>query len=224
MGLPRRRGSVDSCGLGCGLGGVRSIVRRTSSSWGSESGMGDLPDGVELLTTISLALANWSSVELELTVLFKAISELHNHKKANALFDGIISFEIRVGICDRLMAFEKIDPIEGEMWARMSAKLTKYYKKRHELAHFSIIEQNGVHKLTPFVTVEKLIDGFQTTLDTQQVIDRADKFKDLQKAVAWFSNRALVRHGFRESPQQEEPERPLVAQLRELAVLNLARR
>src|SRR5690242_15628672 len=92
----------------------------------------------ELWRNIGMALSTWSAVEIILSDLFANMVEMKNGNKAHALFATIISFETRLQVLDRLMTYEGVDPVEMEMWARMSARLSRYYKKRHELAHFGI--------------------------------------------------------------------------------------
>jgi hypothetical protein len=70
MGLPRRRGSVDSFGLGCGLGGVRSIVRNTSSSLGTVFSM-RIPSETmdQVATEIGRSSYWWGNIEYTLQSL-----------------------------------------------------------------------------------------------------------------------------------------------------------
>ena len=91
----------------------------------------------ELFNMLGWCLSVWSQVEMQMTALFVSISGMPENR-AVILFDGIISFEIRLSILDRLMALEAVSEVEREMWNRMSTRMSKAYKQRHELAHFSV--------------------------------------------------------------------------------------
>ena len=177
----------------------------------------DYPPGeTSLLRAVGAALSNWSLVELQLSGLFCNLSRIEQ-RQARAIFDGIISFEVRLGICDRLMAFQPVSELEAEMWTRLSARLSKFYKKRHELAHFSVLHSDsGAVAIAPFLT-SAAIGGKVRELSTDQIRERSGKFIELHMAVHWFATRAF--HGSSrppaESPDPQEP--PLVPRLRDAA-------
>lgn len=164
-------------------------------------------------------------VELGLSALFVTLSGMQQNK-AHAAFDGIISFEVRLGLVGRLMSFEEADEIETEMWHRMSARLTKFYKKRHELAHFTLFQDDeGPPMIAPFLTFEKIFAERSTRLGLEQVRERAVKFIELHMALTWFNFRVMYRHSKPEEPRRPDPpEPPLVPQLRDAAILILEER
>src|SRR3954468_25002072 len=90
-----------------------------------------------LLSAVGSALSLWSFVELRLSSLFSTISGLEDEKKAHIMFAAVVSFEARLAMCDRLMELEDQPDLEKEMWNKFSARMSKFYKKRHALAHFS---------------------------------------------------------------------------------------
>src|SRR5262245_49679864 len=100
----------------------------------------------DLLLAVGHALRTWGMFELMLAQLFGMLSDYSDYKKAYAIFETIISFETRVDILDALMALEGLTPLEHETWRRFSSKIRKNHKKRHELAHFSVL--NYVHQET----------------------------------------------------------------------------
>jgi hypothetical protein len=159
--------------------------------------MTDNPGAV--FTNLGVALSTWGQVEINLTGVFVQISEMKNVRKAIALFDGIINFELRLMILDRMMAHEAVDEVEREMWNRFSARLSKAYKKRHELAHFSLVG-NQQHELciSPFLSIDKLYeagDGHVKSLTARQIQVRGARFIELANGVHWFMSQAARRHG-----------------------------
>lgn len=179
------------------------------------------------LASIARSLSRWTSVEFLLGWLFTVLADIENQKKARAVFDGIISLEIRLSIIDRLMAFEEIDELEAEMWARLSARISKLYKKRHELAHFGLggsgPDETAKPEIVPFQTFDTFVSGTGRHLNREQIIERGEKFLELCGPLMWFITRAAHRRK-PESPPPTGEEPPLVARLRELATRTLAER
>lgn len=175
----------------------------------------------QLLCAIALTLASWSRVEGRLLDLFRAISETRNVGKADALFDGIISFEIRLGICNRLMALEKSSEVEQRMWAKLSERLTKGYKRRHELAHFGLLPSGNEIQVVPFPTTSNILSGRYKALTLSQVEKRRESFYGLHDAVKWFELTAMGRHKLFGIDRPPPPEPPLIVHIRGLASQNL---
>jgi len=147
-----------------------------------------------LLSGVGGALANWSMVELQMGLLFTILSDIPDRDKAVAIFDGVISFDTRLAILDRLMRFETdLSETEAEMWTRLSQRLSKFYKKRHELAHFSLSESGGKLAIAPFLTYEKLFNKSVRYLSVEQVAERGEKFTELESALSWFMVRVCQR-------------------------------
>jgi hypothetical protein len=150
-------------------------------------------DEKNLLACVGQALGNWSAIELQLAIVFGHASQMPK-EKARALFDGIISFDIRMSILDTIMALEQVDEIEAEMWRRMSARLTRLYKKRHEVAHFIVINDPDALKIGPFVSYDKIHRGAVKRLTIAEISARSKKFAQQVHLVSWFALRALERH------------------------------
>lgn len=188
------------------------------------SDIDDLPSDTDLLTAIGRALAEWSLVEINLCQFFCSIAESKNDRKAVAIFDSIISFEVRISVCDRLMEMEDAPELDKEIWRKLSRRISKAYKKkRHPLAHFSIIYYNiGTVHILPFLTNEKIQTGNVRTISLEEINFSAEHFTDLIWALGWFTDRALARHSRRKKDRERHIEEPrYVAQLRELATLSL---
>jgi hypothetical protein len=188
--------------------------------------MDELTPPDDLLKAVGAGLSSWSLVEIQLANLFGMISDMRDSNKAAALFSTIVSFEARLAVIDRLMTFETVDEVEAEMWIRMSAKLSKGYKKRHEMAHFSVDrDKRDQPVISPFLTLDRLFSDNKAQLSLSQLLERCQKFIDLHMAVHWFTTRAFFRRGLPEERQQQPTqEPPLVPQLRELAIQILEER
>jgi hypothetical protein len=183
----------------------------------------DEEEHVGILVAVGAALGAWSKVESRLNLLFGVISGIHLRAKAGAVMDAIISFEARLAVCDRLMSLDiKDDPLELEMWARLSAKLRKFYLKRHEIAHFTLVvsqRKDGSHfpQISPFFSYEKWVTDKAKFLDQKQIEERLLKFLDIQDAMQWFVGRALARAKPKKYPMPDDEEPPLIVHIRELA-------
>ena len=186
--------------------------------------MDDEPSNTKLLNAVGMALALWSAVEMHLCALFRTISDMKSKDRASAMFDSIINFEIRLVIISNLMETEDVDPVEAEMWRRLSRKLAASYKKRHEVAHFSIRMRGGEPHAAPFLTHTRLWVTGETLLGADEIEERARKFTLLARAITWFNIRAVHRRTPADKDQPAAPvEEPFVLQLRELAIQSLAK-
>lgn len=188
--------------------------------------MSEPPKNDAILRSIGAALHNWSLVELELATLFANLMGFDGMRKAHAIFGVIISFETRIAICDRLVALDARDEADVELWAKLSARLSKFYKKRHELAHFSLAKSDTDSMIVPFMTTDHNPDKLQRRLKRADIQERSRKFAELRDAVSWFARYFVLRRTGQQGEARiaalEEP--PLVPQLRELAALSLAKR
>lgn len=185
----------------------------------------------DLLLAAGKALQVWGGLEILISKMFATISDIPGQQKGSAVCDSVISFETRMDMLDVLMKFETIEPLELETWLRFSAKLRKKYKKRHELAHFSIFtmhrgspqdETSTVYTLSPFLTYGSLINGEIRHLSAEQIRERAASFRELTQALTWFECEASARRGF--PGGNRWPVSPLIVRLRELAAQILEER
>jgi hypothetical protein len=189
--------------------------------------MTKIPNNDSVLRSVGAALHNWSLVELQLSSLFATISNTMEQSRAHALFAAILSFDARLAVCDRLMRFETLSELDREMWVKMSARISKYYKKRHELAHFTLDYTTNVARISPFYTQDKFISETERYLTEDEIRSRSNKFVEIHMAVGWFNTQAFLRRqsGARKLPPEPSPEEPiLVPRLRELATLSLEER
>ena len=183
------------------------------------------PDYDTVLRAVGAALHNWSLIELQLSNLFSVISDPRDQRKAHAVFAAVLSFDARLAICDRLMDLEEADELEKEMWTKLSARISKYYRKRHELAHFTLNHGAQSPAIQPFYTVEKWAFDKVRYLSEEEIRERSRKFIELAQALPWFGAQAFQRRGPSQQPLEPKPEEPpLVPRLRELATQSLEER
>ena len=149
---------------------------------------------------------------------------MDNDRVSHAIFGAIVSFEVRLAICDRLISLQKIPEEDKELWRRMSYKLRGLYKKRHGVAHFTIHAKNA--EISPFLTMDKLRTGEGlSTLNIDQVMERATKFIDMRDALKWFGPYVILTRTGRQEGRLKELEEPrLIPHFRELAAQSLAKR
>jgi hypothetical protein len=143
----------------------------------------------EYATAVGFALHSWSVVEEAMLRLFIALSDSPEHK-AKAAFLAIHSFETRLDVCHALIGLNKHTAPEQSLWNRLYARLRKFYKKRHEIAHFAFINATRVRNGKPTQSLS-LVPFWPTRtgehgLSLFEINERSRKFEDLAQAVYWF--------------------------------------
>lgn len=160
----------------------------------------------ELANAIGHALSAWTGVELAMDDLFTEISGL-DHAKARILTATIISFDTRLAICSAFMdaepAMEEVLPI----WHKVALKLSKGYKSRHHVAHFTFLSTTKDDKVSvtvaPYFSVGRALLGKTTEIGIPEIQHKQARFEELKSAVHWFwAFRLRQKHGI-EGPQLE---------------------
>lgn len=176
---------------------------------------------MELHCNVSLALAQWALIEHNIYILFNAIADVPK-LQSRAIFSTIVDFRTRLSVIDSLYALEEADDQEKAMWLKMSARIRKYYSKRHELAHGSPSIRGEPLRWMPMPSPHTLAANEHHGLSAQEISDRCDRFVEIFEAVAWFTERADLRRrevAINRPQQSEEP--LLIPRLRELAIRSL---
>ena len=179
-----------------------------------------------ILLAVGQALRQWSAVEVGLAGIFAILADIPDPMKAHRIIDAIVSFDARLDVVDALMSEEALTPLELETWKRAAAKLKKQYKKRHELAHFSIVNtiSNGKDniRLSPFLTYGQFLRDELRYLTVPEIDARRKGFGELVAALMWFQAEAGKRRVPR--PSNPMPEPPLIVRLKESATQILEER
>lgn len=139
----------------------------------------------------------WSGVEAVLTTLFVT---LHDRvpddweDPLRATFEAVISFDVRLSM---LMATVNADHRCGEYrepFTSLKNKLTRSYKQRHEVAHFTLVghgmEGPGIPGLTikPFFTMASFLKQTgKPVLTVKDIKARAISFHDLATRIHWHT-------------------------------------
>jgi hypothetical protein len=173
-----------------------------------------------LMSAVGLTLHAWSQVESAMSQLFWHVSGTDDMHKAEAIFDTIVSFETRIAVLDAVTACEdQLSDEEKLIWASLSSRLRKFYRKRHEVAHFGISSPEDMiygTRITPFFTWGKARAKTNKYLNHDQIMARANAFASASRAVGWFTSIMLQRRLPSEDgePPPQEPE--LILHIREL--------
>lgn len=179
----------------------------------------------EYATAVGFALHAWSLIEFALAQLFEALSGINPVRKANAAFFAIVSFETRLDVCHALIRFGSFSRMEKEIWDLLYERLRKFHKKRHRLAHYTILDTIKVSRgkrtetvsLVPFYPANRK----DSKLSVKEINERAEKFNELAYAVRWFWQLETSKQV---QPQGSRPPvTDLVRQLHLLAVQNRAK-
>ena len=172
---------------------------------------------VGLLANVGLALTQWSMVEHQVYILFNAIADMPK-LRSRSTFAAIIDFRTRLSVVDALYALEAADELEQAMWLKMSARIKKFYKKRHEIAHGMPTKEGKRWRWIPLPTPHTVAANERHGLTQQEISDRCDRFLEITEALAWFIDRADVRRGSSEPSHLQQTKEPLlISRFRELA-------
>jgi hypothetical protein len=173
-----------------------------------------------LMAEVGNTLNSWSTVETGMGLLFNSLTGPANINKSYAIFDAVVSFEVRVAVLDAAIELEPLfTEEEREVWACLSARLRKLYKKRHEVAHFTIKEKldpQNASAISPFFSWNKELRSTAKFLTAAQIRERADKFDQAALAVTWFNGILQPRVIPPKAPTQPLPIPALIVRIREL--------
>ena len=94
----------------------------------------------ELLIAVGDCLEAWTAVEIELTKLFMVLNGVRRDAFSHpirAAYEVVISLEVRIAM---IVAYSRADESLRDDYLphalALGSKVRKYYKKRHEVAHF----------------------------------------------------------------------------------------
>lgn len=153
--------------------------------------MGGVESRADLLIGVGECLNTWSNVELELANLYMIIHSVKRddyRHPIRASFEAVISLEVRLAM---LNAFIEADETISTDYLRhfkpLRTKIVKLYRKRHEVAHFSIVGRNRSSGFTlairPFFTWNDFIREKGAELNAAQLSERAKKFSGLADRI-----------------------------------------
>jgi hypothetical protein len=146
----------------------------------------DDPEYSAILFGVGQCLARWSMVEHALARLFAALMGAADPNLTSTAFDAVISFETRLDMVNAV-AERSQDVLFRESWNALHNKLSKLYRKRHQVAHFTILYNvtERKHTLHPFFSFKNLRSPILSSNDLGL---RAISFAKIEKR--------LTRHAF----------------------------
>jgi len=187
----------------------------------SHSGQG--AEAEAFYTQVGRALQEWSQVEDYLFQIFCEVCGIRDGVKAAAVFGSIVAFDARLRVVDTLMRLELKGTEHLPVWSRLAARLAKFYKKRHELAHFSVMTKktgmpDGTQKVRvefqPFYSMASAMTGRNKTLSSSEIELRIRHFEELREAVWYFATVFIQKRTPQLGFRLREPD--LIRQLRTL--------
>ena len=133
----------------------------------------------------------WSIVETELTHLFMAMhAQPWNDfvHPLRAAFEAVISLEARLGMIGATAGADKqLNDRYPAHFQPLKVKLLKSYRKRHEVAHFTLVGRadatRQVHLIRPFFNWAKFQANEGVELDLKQIRERKEAFFRLSERV-----------------------------------------
>jgi hypothetical protein len=158
----------------------------------------------ELFAAICYGLHHWSNLEFFLSQLFMELHDVDtlNQTVMQHVIDQVISLEVRLSMIDVTVKNDtRISEDFRTAWNSTKHSVTRKYKNRHKLAHFSIVEnrvndQKPFAEIYPFYTVSKLrTKGLEQGLQTDQVNEIVDGIILLKKRIKYLVQYVEVDRG-----------------------------
>lgn len=88
---------------------------------------------------VGKALDAWTKVEIAIEPLFACLSDA-DELKAKIAMASIVSFQARLDVCNSLVAQSHASRELRLKWHAITKRMSKKYKRRNEIAHFSVID------------------------------------------------------------------------------------
>lgn len=155
----------------------------------------------ELHLHVGRCLGMWSSVERSLTLLFLCLHDkIDEPFPLVKVFNGVVSFEVRLSMINLAVQHdERTTEKFRTQWNALFNKLSKSYRKRHEIAHFTIITDH-TESTSPKTTLQPFYTAFSPPgigLSAKDLIERERSFLSLSKRIDRFWWHVLLVRGAR---------------------------
>ena len=158
---------------------------------GIEEHVSPLNQRHELLIAVGDCLEAWTAVEIELTKLFMVLNGVRRDAFSHpirAAYEVVISLEVRIAM---IVAYSRADESLRDDYLphalALGSKVRKYYKKRHEVAHFYPVGRGCAKTvdmfIRPYFTEARFLLNKGPELSAGQLKVRAIKFKELAELV-----------------------------------------
>ena len=138
----------------------------------------------EILLAVGECLHTWSIVELEIGNLYMVFHGIRRDEFSHPIriaFEEIVSLEIRLAM---MGAYAEADGSLRQSYLPhfqpLRARIMKLYKKRHEIAHFTLVGRGDMEHpkilVKPFFTWSNFIAKKGPELNAAQIVERELKF------------------------------------------------
>jgi hypothetical protein len=166
-------------------------------------------DSHDIMHAVGECLMEWSMVELNICILYSECvsprkGKFHNPGPHAFIFDSVISIDARMDMIKAIIQWREttnghalLVPDCTKSWTRLREKIKTHYKKRHEVAHSSIIQymnKGGEHivALAPFATMSS-VSSTSKRLTLKELQERKRLFKVLSMEISSFRTRICPR-------------------------------
>lgn len=182
--------------------------------------MSEPNDPDELAKAVGYALHEWSMVENDLAHLFAGLLDAPGIETPHIIMASIASFEARLHLVNVFVTREPLLADQQATWGKLSNKITKAYRSRHQIAHFSFVsayldDERVSTVVQPFFSMGTIMLDRDIRLGVSEVTDKRRRFEAIREAVSWFARYLNMR---RYSPEADHlPEPDLILHLQSLA-------
>ena len=167
-----------------------------------------------LVYEVGNCIMSWAGVEHSLCLLFMSLMKLPI-ENAVAIWDSIVSLEAKLSMLNVVVRQNTTDTDILPIWDKIFVRISKKYRKRHEIAHGCIMVINDERIVfVPYGTMTSIFDSAGRRLSADQIAQRNKSFHELGRAIEWITTSVPLR---RDNAVAALPEAPdLVRQLQTL--------
>lgn len=145
----------------------------------------------------------WAQVEIAMSTLFSVILETDD-KLSYIIWDSIRSFESKLEALTNNVSYRIKDETIKRVWPKLAGKISKYAKKRNEIAHSCLTYCDGKYYLTPYFSIGRIQENQAVFFTIDDLDKRILMFYELEEALSWVLLLAM-----REKKGSEEPLPPM---------------
>jgi hypothetical protein len=149
------------------------------------------PERTAILLQVGECLAMWSQVEHALARLFSVVTRNAVANQMGAAFTAVKSFEVRLAKVNAVIELDHDAAFRDSLNA-LSKKLAELYRRRHQVAHFTLLFNvtENKHTLNPFFSFGKLnVTGLSSNDLNQRCASFARALERLMRLRLYVAHR-----------------------------------
>lgn len=184
-------GAFSTCCITRMVSGGRSVLRGLSAMGATSQ----QEHAAELYQLIGRCLDAWSMVEVHLSMLFMALHDRPTGKSPlRFAFDSVQSLEVRLSMVHAsVINDERNNGLFAERWNTLYNKITRFARKRAQLAHFSLVAEvydppMSQFVVQPFFTLSGISKPKVKPLHRDQLCARREAFTKLADRVLAYTH------------------------------------